>query len=454
MQDYVLSTLADGERVVSERLDGVRSVAIGFWIGTGSRDEDNARAGLSHFIEHLLFKGTRSYSAQEIAETFDGIGGELNALTTREYTVVYARVMDDHLETALDVMTDMVYAPTLDDLDSEREVVLEEIAMVEDTPQELVHDLAGAAIFGAHPLGRPIVGSADVIATVSRRAVRAYHRARYVAPSTVVAAAGSVDHDRLVGLLAEHGRKKAPPPSRGGSSRRALNGRPRPRLVFQRKETEQYHVCVGAPGISRADPRRFAASALDGILGGSASSRLFQEIREKRGLAYNVYTFASMYAETGEVGVYVGTREENLAECLDILAREIGDVAAGGVRDDELRRAKESLKGRIMLSMESTANRANRLGKSVVTDTELLSLDEIIESLEAVTADDVASLAAELLTARAALGGGDRGKRAPLPQGGGAREPRARGRGGVSAGSTRRGVEVGSDPARPARARR
>jgi predicted Zn-dependent peptidase len=413
VQDYDLSTLADGERVVTERLDGVRSVAIGFWIGTGSRDEDSARAGVSHFIEHLLFKGTRSFSAQEIAETFDGIGGELNALTTREYTVVYARVMDDHLETALDVMTDMVYAPALDDLDAEREVVLEEIAMVEDTPQELVHDLAGAAIFGPHPLGRPIVGSADVIATVSRRAVRAFHRGRYVAPSTVVAAAGSVDHDRLVALLTEHGRlKKAAPPPRGSAGRRALNGRLRPRLVFQRKETEQYHVCVGAPGISRADPRRFAASVLDGILGGSASSRLFQEIREKRGLAYNVYTFASMYAETGEVGVYVGTREENLAESLEILARETLDVASGGVREDELRRAKESLKGRIMLSMESTSNRANRLGKSVVTDTELLSMDEIVESLEAVTADDVAALAAELLPhdrlSVAGIGGNER----------------------------------------------
>jgi predicted Zn-dependent peptidase len=397
VQDYLLSSLPDGERVVSERLDRVRSVAIGFWIGTGSRDENSSRAGLSHFIEHLLFKGTRSYTAQEIAETFDGIGGELNALTTREYTVVYARVMDDHLETALDVMTDMVYAPTLHDLDSEREVVLEEIAMVEDTPHELVHDLAGAAIFGAHPLGRPIIGSADVISTVSRRAVRAYHRARYVPASTVVAAAGSVDHDRLVALLEQHAEKKGRPQQRGAQARQELNGKARARLVFQRKDTEQYHVCVGAPGISRADPRRFAASALDGILGGSASSRLFQEIREKRGLAYNVYTFASMYAETGELGVYVGTREENLAECLDILAREVEDIASGGVRTDELLRAKESLKGRIMLSMESTSNRANRLGKSVVTETELLTLDEILESIDAVAADDVASLASELL---------------------------------------------------------
>jgi predicted Zn-dependent peptidase len=397
MQNYLLSRLDNGERVVTERLAGVRSVAIGFWIGTGSRDEHSSRAGVSHFIEHLLFKGTRSYSAQDIAETFDGIGGELNAMTTREYTVVYARIMDDHLETALDVMTDMVYAPGLDDLDSEREVVLEEIAMVEDTPHELVHDLVGEAIFGRHPLGRPIVGSADVIATVSARALRAYHRSRYVSPSTVVAAAGSVDHDRLAGLLSEHATKRAPRPSRSGHTRRVLNGALRPRLVFQRKGTEQYHVCVGAPGISRADPRRFAASALDGILGGSASSRLFQEIREKRGLAYNVYTFASLYEETGEFGVYVGTREENLSECLEIISREVADIASGGVRPGELQRAKESLKGRIMLSMESTSNRANRLGKSVVTDTELLSLDEILESIEAVTADDVASLAAEIL---------------------------------------------------------
>jgi predicted Zn-dependent peptidase len=397
MQNYLLSTLEDGERVVTERLAGVRSVAIGFWIGTGSRDEDSSRAGVSHFIEHLLFKRTRSYSAQDIAETFDGIGGELNAMTTREYTVVYARIMDDHLETALDVMTDMVYAPRLDDLDSEREVVLEEIAMVEDTPHELVHDLVGEAIFGRHPLGRPIVGSADVIATVSARALRAYHRSRYASQSTVVAAAGSVDHERFVGLLSEHATKRATQPSRSGPPRRVLNGALRPRLVFQRKGTEQYHVCVGAPGISRADPRRFAASALDGILGGSASSRLFQEIREKRGLAYNVYTFASLYEETGEFGVYVGTREENLSECLEIISREVADIASGGVRPGELQRAKESLKGRIMLSMESTSNRANRLGKSVVTDTELLSLDEILESIEAVTADDVASLAADIL---------------------------------------------------------
>ncbi len=397
MQKYLLSALDDGERVVTERLDGVRSVSIGFWIGAGSRDEDDARAGVSHFLEHLLFKNTRSYSAQEIAEIFDGVGGELNAATTREYTVVYARVMDEHLETAMDVMTDMVFAPTLAELDSEREVVLEEIAMYEDTPQELVHDLITTAVFGSHPLGRPVIGRADVISSITRRAVGAYHRGRYVGDNIVVSAAGSVDHDHLVELCRQMAEKKATPPARKPRARPLLVAPPPPGLVFNPKPTEQYHVCIGAPAIARSDRRRFTASILDSILGGSASSRLFQEIREKRGLAYSVYTFASLYADTGEIGVYVGTREENLATCLEIVAEQIADIAGGGIGETELRRAKENLKGRIMLSMESTAARMNRLGKSVITDSELLSLDRILAEIEAVEADGVGQLAAALL---------------------------------------------------------
>jgi predicted Zn-dependent peptidase len=397
VQNYVLSALDDGERVVTERLDGVRSVSIGFWIGAGSRDEDDPRAGVSHFLEHLLFKGTRSYSAQEVAEVFDALGGELNAATTREYTVVYARVMDEHLETALDVMTDMVFAPTLGDLDAEREVVLEEIAMYEDTPQDMVHDHITRAIFGTHPLGRPVIGSADVISTVSKRVLKSYHRARYVADNLVVAAAGSLDHERLVELCQRMARKKASPPVRKPKARPLLVAPPPPSVVFQSKDTEQFHVCVGAPAIPRSDRRRFTASILDGILGSSASSRLFQEIREKRGLAYAVYTFVSLYADTGEIGIYVGTREENLARCLELVGREIADLASGGVRERELRRAKENLKGRIMLSMESTSNRMNRLGKAVITDSELLSLDRIIAEIEAVDRDGLAELAATLL---------------------------------------------------------
>jgi predicted Zn-dependent peptidase len=394
VQEYELSELATGERVITERVPSVRSVSIGFWIGAGSRDETDARAGVSHFIEHLLFKGSGTHSAQEIAEIFDGLGGELNAATSRETTVVYARVPDDRLVTALDVMTGMVYEPAFVDVDSEREVVLEEIAMVEDNPQDLVHDVVAEAVFGGHPLGRPVIGRADVISSVSRRALAAYHRGAYTAGNIVVAAAGNLEHERLVALLGERLSQTPVAPRR---PRKPVGRKLAPGVRFQRKDTEQYHVCLGAPGISRRDERRFAASLLDAILGGSASSRLFQEIREKRGLAYSVYSFASQYSDAGQIGLYVGTREENLVECLEIAARELADVAAGNVRAGELERAQENLKGRMLLSLESTSNRMSRLGKSLVTESELLELDELIRRIDAVTADDVAALAGDLL---------------------------------------------------------
>jgi predicted Zn-dependent peptidase len=391
------SELASGERVISERLPHVRSAAIGYWIGAGARDEVTTRAGISHFIEHLLFKGSSRYSALEIAEIFDELGGELNAATSREHTMVYARVPDQHVETALDVMTDMVFSPLFDDLDSEREVVLEEIAMYEDTPQDLVHDLIGEAVFGSHALGRPVIGTAEVISTVSRRALRAYHRSFYTPPNVVVAGAGSVEHDRLVALVersldgrAEDGGGKPRP-------RTLLGKTPAPGVRFQRKDTEQYHVCLGAPGVSRTDPRRFAASILDAILGGSASSRLFQEIREKRGMAYSVYSFLSQYAETGQIGIYVGTREDNLSGALTIAIEQIEDIAACNLPEREVRRAKENLKGRMVLSMESTSARMTRLGKSLLTGTEILTLDRLIAEIEAVEAGDVSELAAALL---------------------------------------------------------
>ena len=396
MQNYLLTTLPSGARVISEPLDMVRSVAIGLWIGTGSRDEDDARAGVTHFLEHLLFKGTQKYTAQEIAEIFDGFGGELNAATARDYTVVYARVLDDHVGEALDVMTDMVFAPALVDLDAEREVILEEIAMVDDTPQELIHDLLTQAVFGNHPLGRPVLGNAEVIANVSRRSVAAYHRARYAPGNVVVAAAGNLEHKKLIQLV-EGMEEKIRPSGRRPAARAAWVSAPPPRLAFQRKDTEQYHLCLGGPGISRSDKRRFTASILDGVLGGSASSRLFQEIREKRGLAYTVYTFSSQYADTGQIGVYVGTRGENLGACLEIVGEQIEAVAAGDVTEEELARAKENLKGRIMLSMELTSNRMSRLGKSVITDSELLDLDRILAEIEAVNAAGVAELTGELL---------------------------------------------------------
>ncbi len=395
MQKYEMSELASGERVISEKVPSVRSVSIGFWIGAGSRDEKDDRAGVSHFIEHLLFKGSASYDAQQIAETFDAMGAELNAATSREHTVVYSRVPDRHVEEAVAVMTDMVFAPAFGELDQEREVVLEEIAMYEDAPQDLVHDLFSQAVFGTHALGRPVIGTADVISTVSRRSIAAYHRSMYTGANIVVSAAGNITHDRFVALLErfEHGR------SAGGRIpvRRPLVRTPAPGLRFQRKDTEQYHVCIGAPGISRADRRRFAASLLDSILGGAASSRLFQEIREKRGMAYSVYSFASQYTDTGLIGLYVGTREENLEQCVEIAIEQIADIGAGNLRAGELERAKESLKGRIMLSMESTSNRMSRLGKSVITDTELMTFDRIFAEIDAVQPEDLAELCAVLL---------------------------------------------------------
>lgn len=397
MSEFIQTDLPGGERVISERLDHVRSAAIGYWIDVGSRDERDDQAGVSHFIEHMLFKGSAGHSALAIAEIFDELGAELNAATSRDHTVVYARVPDTGVATALEVIGDMVFSPLFDDLDAEREVVLEEIAMYEDTPQDLVHDLIGEAIFGADPLGRRVIGAAEVISTVSGEALRDYHDVYYAPGRIVVAAAGQIDHDELVAQVersasARSGRTAARPRERG-----LLATMPPPGCIFQRKETEQVHICLGAPGVSRTDPRRFGAAVLDAILGGSASSRLFQEIREKRGLAYAVYSFLSQYAETGQVGIYVGTREDNLAQALAIACEQIGDIASGGLPAAELRRAKENLKGRTLLSMESTSARMHRLGKARITGTEVLSFAEVIAEIEAVDTDGVCALAAELL---------------------------------------------------------
>ena len=397
MQNWRLTELDSGERIISERLDHVRSAAVGYWIGAGSRDEEPAEAGVTHFIEHLLFKGSDRFSALEIAEIFDGLGGELNAATSREHTLVYARIPDHHLETAVDVMSDMVFQPAFAELDSEREVVLEEIAMYDDAPQELVHDLISDAVFGDHPLGRPVIGTSEVISSIPREAIARYHDTMYVPGNIVVAAAGNVEHDQVVELVSRALERRSAGGGDTTNLRPPLVQAPPPRLRFQQKDTEQYHVCLAAPGISRSDRRRFAASLLDAILGGSASSRLFQEIREKRGMAYAVYSFVSQYTDTGQIGIYLGTREDNLGDALAITAEQIADIARGNLPARELSRAKENIKGRVLLSMESTSTRMNRLGKSLITDSELLSVDRIVAEIEAVDAESVCELAAALL---------------------------------------------------------
>jgi predicted Zn-dependent peptidase len=261
-----------------------------------------------------------------------------------------------------------------------------------------VHDLISEAIFGSHPLGRPVIGTAEVISTVSRSAISDYHRAMYTSANIVFAAAGDIDHEQIAELVSTAAERRANTAAGKPDVRVPLLELPAPGLRFQRKDTEQYHVCLGAPGISRSDPLRFAASILDAILGGSASSRLFQEIREKRGMAYSVYSFASQLTETGQIGIYLGTREENLADGLQIAVEQIADIAAGHVLPRELERAKENLKGRVVLSMESTSTHMNRLGKSLVTDTEILSFEDVIARVDAVEVEAVCSLAATLLT--------------------------------------------------------
>ena len=390
-QDRALDTTGEGLRVISEPLPGVRSVALGVWIGVGSRFEAAAEGGISHFIEHLLFKGTDRLSAADIAEAFDAIGGEVNAATGRDHTVVYTRVLDDHLERAFEVVGDMVAHPAFRELEQERQVILEEILMYEDDPGDQVHDLMSEAVFPDQPLGRPVIGTSDVISTVPEDHIRAYHAGHYTAGNIVVAASGSIDQARLVELSERYlgdlvaGEAHAVVPAAPGA----------PRLVSRAKPTEQYHLALGGPGLDRSDDRRHAMGVLDVILGGSMSSRLFQEIREKRGLAYSVGTYSVGYADTGQVGVYLGTREENLAEAAGIIGRELRRMAEEPVPAAELDRAREHLKGRLVLGLESPATRMHRIGRAVLSGTELLEVDEIVERIDAVTADDVAALAAE-----------------------------------------------------------
>ncbi|MDX6377359.1 MAG: hypothetical protein QOE98_1662 [Gaiellaceae bacterium] len=393
MREHHVTTLPNGVRVASEAMSGLRSAALGVFVGVGSRDEPAAVGGVSHFIEHLLFRGSDAHSALEIAQIFDRFGAELNAATSREFTEIYARVIDSHLDPAFSVVGGMVRSPTWSDLDAEREVVLEEIAMYDDTPDDLVHDLIGEVVFPGDALGRPVIGSADVIAALTPADVAAHHARYYRGSNIVVSAAGSVDHDALVALVE---RELGAVPAGTLPKRSSIVGETPPGRAFLQRDTEQFHLCLAAPGVSRDDERRFATSLLDQLLGGGASSRLFQEIRERRGMAYAVYTFGSHYRETGQLGVYVGTRAENVEECLSVIGREIGVVAAGGIDPDELERAKDAMKGRLALSMESTSARMGRLGRSILHDQELLDEDEIAARIDAVTVDEIATLAGEL----------------------------------------------------------
>jgi predicted Zn-dependent peptidase len=390
-----LTELDSGLRVVTEGVPSVRSVALGMWVRTGSRDEAQAQAGVSHFLEHLLFKGTERHSAIEISELFDGMGASTNAATGKETTHLHTRFLDEHTETAFDLMAEMLLAPSLppSEIDSEREVVLEEIAMYEDEPQDRVHDVLSEAIYGDHPLGRRVLGRAEVIGSIPVQEIAGYHAERYTADNIVVAAAGHVEHAQIVELsqrfLSSSGaaEDREPGPAHEPEAQH---------LRFYEKETEQYHICFGGPGISRGDDRRYALGILDAIFGGSISSRLFREVREKRGLAYAVGSYTDQFADRGTIAMYVGTRAENVGEACEIIGRELSRLHQDGVSIEEMDRAKEHIKGRLVLGLESTRARMGRIASGILFDIPLLSLDQMLERVDAVEPGELAALAREL----------------------------------------------------------
>jgi predicted Zn-dependent peptidase len=401
------TVLPGGLRVISESVPGVRSVAFGVWIGVGSRDETVSLSGTSHYLEHLLFKGTRRRDALAIAAEIDAVGGELNAFTAKEYTCYYARVLDEDLPLAVDVICDMVTGSLLTgrDVDSERGVILEEIAMHDDDPGDAVHDAFAEVVWPGTALGRPVLGTVESINALSRSAIAGYYRRRYRPDSLVVAAAGNLDHTALVRLVRKAfadvpvDADRTPAAPRVGGRAPVFNAG----TTVLRRPTEQANLVLGTAGLDRLDDRRFALGVLNAALGGGMSSRLFQEVREKRGLAYSVYSFTSHYADTGVVGVYAGCHPKRAADVLELCREQLALVAAGGVTRVELDRGKGQMRGGLVLGLEDTGSRMSRLGKSELVYGELMTVDEILGHIDAVGFDDVQQVAFDLLRGPMAL---------------------------------------------------
>ncbi len=390
-----LKEFPGGLRVFSEPLKEATSVSLGVWIRAGSRDERDEVAGISHLMEHMLFKGTPSMNALGIAEAFESIGAQDNAATGEEYTVLYARFLPEHLERALDIMSEMVTQPTLADLEREREVIVEEIKMYEDRPDQMADEYLSGLIFHDDPLGRPIIGTAETVRGVDRGTLKSFHDNTYTAPNVFVVGAGKLDSGELERMVEEKLVGKLP---KGEPfARKARPSPPESRFFYKFKETEQYHVTMGSLGIPASSDERFAMSALSNILGGGMSSRLFQEVREKRGLAYAVYAYHQGYSDAGAVKMYVGSTTGNVEEAARIIAEQLDRIRDETVTEEELQRTKEQLKSSTILAMESTAARMTRIGRSVITGSELLTPEEISARIDAVTAEDVKRLAKDHL---------------------------------------------------------
>ena len=396
------TVLPSGMRVVTEQMAGTRSASIGVWVAVGSRDETPALHGCSHFLEHLLFKGTPERTAMDISVALDAVGGEFNAFTTKEYTVFHARVLDEDLPLAVDVLGDMVTSSTITsaDVEAEREVILDEIAMHDDDPDDVVHTLYAETAWAGTPLGRPSAGTAESIRSRTRAQIMRYYRSRYVAPNVVVAVAGNVDHPTVVRMvrkafsrnnfLSDHGARPAPA-RRSAQARRTTAGE-----ALVSRPLEQVNVVLGVNGLVRTDERRYALGVLNVVLGGGTSSRLFQEVREQRGLAYSVFSYASHYADAGSFAVSVGCLPARTGEVLDVVRTELARVAESGLTEEELARGKGQLRGGLVLGLEDGVSRMSRIAKAELLYDELPSLDEVIGRVDAVTLDDVSTLARTL----------------------------------------------------------
>ncbi|MCR6486878.1 insulinase family protein [Amycolatopsis sp. OK19-0408] len=393
------SVLPGGLRVITEHVPASRSATVGLWVGIGSRDEPVAVAGAAHYLEHLLFKGTKNRDATQIAEEIDAVGGEFNAFTAKEHTCYYAQVLDADLPLAVDLVTDVVFEAlcTDRDMDMERSVVLEEISMRDDDPEDLLHETFVSAILGDHPLGRPVLGTEKSIIGMSPSALRSFYKRRYTLPRMVLAVAGNVDHAQVLRLVRKALRDKltgtaTPVAPREGRARIKTV----PKLALHTDDTEQAHVMLGLRSLSRHDERRFALSVLNAALGGGMSSRLFQEIRERRGLAYQVYSSVASYADTGHMAVYAGCQPEKLGDVAGVIREVLDKVGVDGLTDAEVARAKGQLRGGIVLGLEDTSSRMSRIGKSELNYGRYLGVDETIARIDAVTAEEVCALARTL----------------------------------------------------------
>jgi predicted Zn-dependent peptidase len=394
-EEYRHRVLPNGIRVLTERMPHVRSIAVGVWVETGSRREPESRGGMSHLIEHLVFKGTATRTAEAIARTMDSVGGQMDAFTTKEHTCFYVQVLDEHLPLAVDLLTDILLHPLFDaeELEREKSVVLQEIKMVEDTPDDIVHDIFAAQVWAGHPLGRPILGTRDAVSGFGRDAILSHFVEEYVPPKIIIAVAGNVVHERVIELFEAAFNGFGRPPLERPHEPAVM----RPGVHIVGKTLEQVHVVMGFPGLHHAAPERYAMFVLNDVLGGSMSSRLFQEVRERQGLVYSIHSGVQAFVDTGMLYLYAATDPSNFSKMLKSILKEIRALKKDGITADELSRSKDHLKGSLMLSLESTTSRMNRLAKHEMHLGSFMTMDAMIAAIDGVRHEEVQALVSEIL---------------------------------------------------------